>query len=90
MIEPVPPAERESLNWMERPIDDQIVEALAEERQTPAELVDTLDADPYVIRSRLQVLGMHHFLDVDEGRRLALTRRSRTFLEGDESVGYQP
>jgi hypothetical protein len=89
MIEPVPPAQRESPDWMERPIDDQIVEALAEETQTPEELVETLEADSYAVRTRLQVLGMHHFLDLEEGRRLVLTHRSRTFLEGEDSFGCQ-
>jgi hypothetical protein len=90
MIEPVPPAERESPDWMERPIDDQIVEAVAEEAQTPEELVENLDVDSYTVRTRLQVLGMHHFLDLQDERRLVLTHRSRTFLEGEDSFGCQP
>jgi hypothetical protein len=90
MTEPVPPEERESPDWMERPIDDRIVETLAEDPKTPAELIESLDADPYTIRTRLQVLGMHYFLDLDEGQQLVLTHRSRTFLEGENSFGCQP
>lgn len=87
VIDTVPPTERASPAWMDRPIDDEILEAIAEEPSTPAGVVERVDADAYSIRSRLQILGMHHFLDADSERRLILTHRSRTFLEGEDPAG---
>jgi hypothetical protein len=72
---------------MDRPLDDQILETVAEAPLTPAAVVERVDADAYTIRTRLQILGMHHFLDFEDGQRLMLTHRSRTFLEGEDLAG---
>jgi response regulator of citrate/malate metabolism len=66
--------------WMDRPLDDKILESLREERLTVQELIDQLSAESYTVRTRLQYLVSHRFLEVTSDRRLRMTARARDFL----------
>jgi hypothetical protein len=69
--------------WMERPLDDKILESVWQRRLTVQELIDQLAAESYTIRTRLQYLVSYRFLDVTSDRRLRMTARARDFLRGE-------
>jgi hypothetical protein len=75
--------DRTALAWMERPIDDKILESVLEECHTVQAIIDQLSAETYTIRTRLQYLVLHRFLDVTSDRRLRITARARDFLRGE-------
>jgi predicted ArsR family transcriptional regulator len=78
----VTPHERDQAGWMQQPLDDRLLDALATRGAVPAEpLAEATGASPYAVRTRLQLLAGYGLIE-RRNRTFLLTARGERYLAG--------